>query len=146
SATGRGPARDCRHPRQAPEGGALFDGIAAAKPDDLAGVITCDSSTSAHAADQLLRLHLNRSGFGRDSILREDRVMTRPSPYPLELRRRGVRMAVEVRLDYDTEWAAMKAVASSPGSARPRRCASGSGRTRSTPAPCRAPRARSRPS
>ncbi|WP_435843262.1 transposase [Streptomyces griseoaurantiacus] len=36
--------------------------------------------------------------------------MARPSPYPLELRRRAVRMVAEVRPDYDTEWAAMKAV------------------------------------
>ncbi|MFE7816374.1 transposase [Streptomyces sp. NPDC057433] len=41
--------------------------------------------------------------------------MARPSPYPLELRRRAVRMAAEVRPDYDTEWAAMKAVASKLG-------------------------------
>ena len=34
--------------------------------------------------------------------------MARPSQYPLELRRRAVRMAAEVRPDYDTEWAAMK--------------------------------------
>ena len=38
--------------------------------------------------------------------------MARPSPYPAELRRRAVRMVAEVRPDYDTEWAAMKAVAS----------------------------------
>ncbi|ALO92346.1 Transposase [Streptomyces hygroscopicus subsp. limoneus] len=37
--------------------------------------------------------------------------MARPSPYPLELRRRAVRMVAEVRPEYDTEWAAMKAVA-----------------------------------
>lgn len=36
--------------------------------------------------------------------------------YPLELRRRAVRMAAEVRPDYDTEWAAMKAVAAKLGS------------------------------
>ncbi|MEU0914590.1 IS3 family transposase [Streptomyces althioticus] len=41
--------------------------------------------------------------------------MARPSPYPLELRRRAVRMVAEVRPDYDTEWAAMKAVASKLG-------------------------------
>ncbi|MBB5130131.1 hypothetical protein FHS32_006927, partial [Streptomyces albaduncus] len=37
--------------------------------------------------------------------------MARLSQYPLELRRRAVRMVAEVRPDYDTEWAAMKAVA-----------------------------------
>ncbi|MFF8196712.1 IS3 family transposase [Streptomyces bobili] len=37
--------------------------------------------------------------------------MARPSQYPLELRRRAVRMVAEVRPEYDTEWAAMKAVA-----------------------------------
>ncbi|RST25012.1 MULTISPECIES: transposase [unclassified Streptomyces] len=41
--------------------------------------------------------------------------MARPSPYSLELRRRTVRMVAEVRPDYDTEWAAMKAVASKFG-------------------------------
>lgn len=37
--------------------------------------------------------------------------MARPSPYPDELRRRAVRMVAEVRPDYDSEWAAMRAVA-----------------------------------
>ncbi|MFE4874299.1 IS3 family transposase [Streptomyces sp. NPDC056682] len=41
--------------------------------------------------------------------------MARPSQYPLELRRRAVRMVAEVRPDYDTEWAAMKAVAARLG-------------------------------
>lgn len=41
--------------------------------------------------------------------------MARPSQYPLELRRRAVRMVAEVRPDYDTEWAAMKAVAPEAG-------------------------------
>ncbi|MEV7020441.1 IS3 family transposase [Streptomyces sp. NPDC093991] len=41
--------------------------------------------------------------------------MVRPSQYPLELRRRAVRMVAEVRPDYDTEWAAMKAVAAKLG-------------------------------
>ncbi|MFA3843772.1 transposase [Streptomyces aureus] len=41
--------------------------------------------------------------------------MARPSQYPLELRRRAVRMVVEVRPQYDTEWAAMKAVAAKLG-------------------------------
>ncbi|MFE0631231.1 IS3 family transposase [Streptomyces sp. NPDC058864] len=41
--------------------------------------------------------------------------MARPSQYPLELRRRAVRMVAEVRPDYDTEWAAMKAVAQKLG-------------------------------
>lgn len=41
--------------------------------------------------------------------------MARPSPYPAELRRRAVRMVAEVRPDYETEWAAMKAVASKLG-------------------------------
>ncbi|MCT9010277.1 hypothetical protein N4G66_36525 [Streptomyces rhizosphaerihabitans] len=38
--------------------------------------------------------------------------MARPSQYPLELRRRAVRMVAEVRPDYDTEWAAISAVPS----------------------------------
>ncbi|MFK0192814.1 IS3 family transposase [Kitasatospora sp. NPDC090308] len=41
--------------------------------------------------------------------------MARPCQYPLELRRRAVRMVAEVRPDYDTEWAAMKAVAEKLG-------------------------------
>ncbi|MFF9221156.1 IS3 family transposase [Streptomyces viridosporus] len=41
--------------------------------------------------------------------------MARPSSYPLELRRRAVRMVAEVRPEYDTEWAAMKAVAQKLG-------------------------------
>ncbi|NEB76325.1 transposase [Streptomyces sp. SID14478] len=41
--------------------------------------------------------------------------MARPFPYPLELRKRAVRMFTEVRPDYDTKWAAMKAVASKLG-------------------------------
>lgn len=41
--------------------------------------------------------------------------MARPSPYPLELRRRAVRMVAEVRPGYDTEWAAMKAAAQKLG-------------------------------
>jgi transposase len=41
--------------------------------------------------------------------------MARPSPYPLELRKRAVRMVAEVRSEYDTEWSAMKAVAAKLG-------------------------------
>lgn len=41
--------------------------------------------------------------------------MPRPSPYPLELRRRAVQMVAEVRPEYDTEWVAMKAVAAKLG-------------------------------
>lgn len=41
--------------------------------------------------------------------------MARPFQYPLELRRRAVRMVAEVRPEYDTEWAAMKAVAAKLG-------------------------------
>ncbi|THA24053.1 IS3 family transposase [Streptomyces sp. RKND-216] len=41
--------------------------------------------------------------------------MTRPSPYPPELRERAVRMVAEVRPNYPTEWAAMKAVAAKLG-------------------------------
>ena len=41
--------------------------------------------------------------------------MARPSPYPVELRKRAVRMVAEVRSDYDTEWSAMKAVAAKLG-------------------------------
>ncbi|MGW7528494.1 IS3 family transposase [Streptomyces sp. NPDC054783] len=37
--------------------------------------------------------------------------MARPSPYPPELRERAVRMVAEIRPNYPTEWAAMKAVA-----------------------------------
>ncbi|MFC9285266.1 transposase [Streptomyces sp. NPDC057052] len=41
--------------------------------------------------------------------------MARPSPYPAELRERAVRMVAEVRPNYLTEWAAMKAVAAKLG-------------------------------
>lgn len=41
--------------------------------------------------------------------------MARPSPYPPELRKRADRMVAEVRPDYATEWATMKAVASKLG-------------------------------
>jgi transposase len=37
--------------------------------------------------------------------------MSRKSPYPAELRRRAVRMVAEVRPQYDTEFAAITAVA-----------------------------------
>lgn len=42
--------------------------------------------------------------------------MARPSPYPAELRERAVRMVAEIRPNYPTEWAAMKAVAAKLGS------------------------------
>lgn len=41
--------------------------------------------------------------------------MARPSPYPPELRNRAIRMVAEIRPDYPTEWAAMKAVAAKLG-------------------------------
>src|SRR5690242_9669054 len=41
--------------------------------------------------------------------------MARPSPYPVELRERAVRMVAEVRPNYPTEWAATKAVAAKLG-------------------------------
>ena len=59
--------------------------------------------------------------------------MARPSKYPDELRERAVRMVAEVRPQYPSEWAAMKAVARLLGMAPRRRCASGCARPRSTP-------------
>ncbi|WP_222720193.1 hypothetical protein [Actinomadura sp. HBU206391] len=41
--------------------------------------------------------------------------MSRRSPYPLELRERAVRMVAEVRPNYDTEFAAIKAVVAKLG-------------------------------
>jgi transposase len=41
--------------------------------------------------------------------------MARPSSYPIELRKRAVRMVAEVRSDYPTESAAIKAVAEKLG-------------------------------
>ncbi len=41
--------------------------------------------------------------------------MARPSPYPAEPRERAVRMVAEIRPNYPTEWAAMKAVAAKLG-------------------------------
>ena len=37
--------------------------------------------------------------------------MARPSSYPVELRKRAVRMVAEVRVDYPNEWAALRGVA-----------------------------------
>ncbi len=41
--------------------------------------------------------------------------MSRPSPYPVELRQRAVRMVAEVRPDYESDWAAITAVAQKLG-------------------------------
>ena len=41
--------------------------------------------------------------------------MSRPSAYPRELRERAVRMVAEVRPNYESEWAAIGAVASRLG-------------------------------
>ncbi|GAA4205958.1 hypothetical protein GCM10023074_45790 [Microbispora amethystogenes] len=41
--------------------------------------------------------------------------MARPPAYPAELRERAVRMVAEIRPNYPTEWAAMKAVAAKLG-------------------------------
>ena len=37
--------------------------------------------------------------------------MSGSKPYPVELRRQAVRMVAEVRPNYESDWAAMKAVA-----------------------------------
>jgi transposase len=60
--------------------------------------------------------------------------MSRPSPYPRELRERAVRMVAEVRPNYESEHAAIGAVAHKLGIGTAERCASGSARLRSTPA------------
>ncbi len=41
--------------------------------------------------------------------------MSRPSPYPVELRQRAVRMVAEVRPNYESDWAAITAVAQKLG-------------------------------
>ena len=41
--------------------------------------------------------------------------MSRPSPYPAELRQRAVRMVAEVRPNYESDWAAIAAVAQKLG-------------------------------
>ena len=41
--------------------------------------------------------------------------MSRPSRYPAELRQRAVRMVAEVRPNYDSDWAAITAVAQKLG-------------------------------
>jgi len=41
--------------------------------------------------------------------------MSRPSPYPAELRHRAVRMVAEVRPNYESDWAAITAVAQKLG-------------------------------
>lgn len=58
---------------------------------------------------------MGRPGFVGDLIRREDQVMARKSPYPAELRRRAVAMVAEVRNEYDTEFAAITAVAGKLG-------------------------------
>jgi hypothetical protein len=63
--------------------------------------------------------------------------MSRPNAYPAELRARAVRMVAEVRPNYQSEWAAIGAVAQKLGPVPPRRYATGSARPRSTPAPAR---------
>lgn len=45
--------------------------------------------------------------------------MGRPSKYPLELRERAVRMVAEITSDYDSQWAAMCAVAGKLGVGSP---------------------------
>ena len=45
--------------------------------------------------------------------------MGRPSKYPLELRERAVRMVAEVMPDYDSQWAAICAVAGKLGVGSP---------------------------
>lgn len=41
--------------------------------------------------------------------------MSRPFPYPVELRQRAVRMVAEVRPNYESDWAAITAVAQKLG-------------------------------
>ncbi len=41
--------------------------------------------------------------------------MSRPCPYPVELRQRAVRMVAEVRPNYESDWAAITAVAQKLG-------------------------------
>jgi hypothetical protein len=59
--------------------------------------------------------------------------MSGSRPYPQELRERAVRMVAEVRPNYESDWAAITAVAARLGSVRLRRCVSGCARHRSTP-------------
>ena len=58
---------------------------------------------------------VNRSGSVEARFLERIESWHAPSPYPLELRERAVRMVAEVRADYPTEWAAMKSVAAKLG-------------------------------
>lgn len=69
--------------------------------------------------------------------------MARPSPYPLELRKRAVRMVAEVRPEYDTEWSAMKAVAAKLGIGTTETLRKWSARTRSTTEPGPGPQRKS---
>ena len=41
--------------------------------------------------------------------------MSRPNVYPAELRQRAIRMDADVRANYESEWAAIGAVAQKPG-------------------------------
>jgi transposase len=59
---------------------------------------------------------MNHPGVSGDSICWRVGVMGRSSRnYPRELRQRAVEMVREVRADYDSEWAAMQAVAKNLG-------------------------------
>ena len=60
--------------------------------------------------------------------------MSRPSPYPAELRQRAVRMVAEVRPNYDSEHAAIGAVAQKLGIGTAETLRKWSGKPRSTPA------------
>jgi transposase len=59
---------------------------------------------------------MNRPGVSGDSIFLGDGVMTRRNQhYPPELRERAVRMVAEVTPNYDSQWAAINAVAQKLG-------------------------------
>ena len=51
--------------------------------------------------------------------------MARPSSYPRELRERAVRMVIESKGDYPSEFEAIRSVASKLGSGRRKLCANG---------------------
>jgi transposase len=54
------------------------------------------------------RSYLNRPGMSGDFIrCKEDEVMGRPSQYPRELKERAIRLVVETKHEYDSEFVAI---------------------------------------
>jgi transposase len=62
---------------------------------------------------------VNRPGVSGESFRWKDLVMGRPSKYPTELRERAVRMVLESRADYGSEYEAIRSIAAKLGITSP---------------------------